>query len=183
MEINYTLIDTPNLTLKGLTPNVMNSIFSQLSKIEIMRVLGHQSEDDYIAEEEKYLGGYSSYNRSFLLFMLVDKTSGSIIGRCGIHNWNDAHKRAEIGYVMTDKSFRNKGLMSEAVEAVLNYGFNVLKLNRIEALVGRNNISSLKIMRKFGFIQEGCMRGHYYNEEVFEDSLVFSVLKDEYDRK
>ncbi|HMW39322.1 MAG: GNAT family N-acetyltransferase [Saprospiraceae bacterium] len=183
MEINYTLIDTPHLTLKGLTPKIMNDIFAQLSKVDIMRVLGHHSDDDYVAEEKKYLGGYSSYNRSFLLFLLVEKSSDIIIGRCGFHNWNDEHQRAELGYVMTDQSFRNKGFMSEAVEAVLNYGFNVLRLNRIEALVGRNNIPSLKIMRKFGFVQEGCMRRHYNVDGVFEDSLVFSILEEEYNKQ
>ncbi|HNA65910.1 MAG TPA: GNAT family protein, partial [Saprospiraceae bacterium] len=95
----------------------------------------------------------------------------------------DEHQRAELGYVMTDQSFRNKGFMSEAVEAVLNYGFNVLRLNRIEALVGRNNIPSLKIMRKFGFVQEGCMRRHYNVDGVFEDSLVFSILEEEYNKQ
>ncbi|HNA64998.1 MAG TPA: hypothetical protein PKZ51_09765, partial [Saprospiraceae bacterium] len=94
MEINYTLIDTPHLTLKGLTPKIMNDIFAQLSKVDIMRVLGHHSDDDYVAEEKKYLGGYSSYNRSFLLFLLVEKSSDIIIGRCGFHNWNDEHQRA-----------------------------------------------------------------------------------------
>ncbi|MFN8280350.1 MAG: GNAT family protein [Saprospiraceae bacterium] len=183
MEINYTLIDTPHLTLKGLSPKIMNDIFAQLSKTDIMRVLGHHSDDDYVAEEQKYLGGYSSYNRSFLLFLLVDKSSDTIMGRCGFHNWNDEHQRAELGYVMTDQSFRNQGFMTEAVEAVLNYGFKVLRLNRVEALVGRNNIPSLKIMSKFGFINEGCMRRHYFADGVFEDSLVFSILEEEYNKK
>jgi ribosomal-protein-alanine N-acetyltransferase len=102
--------------------------------------LGHRSEEAYRKEWYKHQNGYSSYNRSFLFFQLTYKADNLIIGRCGTHNWNKGHHRTEIGYVMEDEQYLHARLMSEAVEAILLYGFQTLQLHRIEALVGVNNV-------------------------------------------
>lgn len=181
--IDFKLIETNRLLLKGLSPQDMTILFENYPKTEIKTVLGHQSEEAYQKEEHKYQNGYASYNRSFLLFLLEDKASGKIIGRCGLHNWNMDHQRAEIGYSMEDEDFKQRGLMSEAVEAIIDYGFSKLKLNRIEALVASYNTPSLRLLEKNGFVQEGVLRNHYLVDGIFEDSVVFSRLQDEYFRE
>jgi ribosomal-protein-alanine N-acetyltransferase len=178
--MNLETIETPRLLLKGLSPIDMKYIFENCSKPEIKKLLGHRSEEDYLKEENKYRNGYSSYNRSFKLFLMTDKASGNIIGRCGIHNWNAEHRRAEIGYVMEDESYRRKGLMTEALGAVIDHGFNKMNLHRMEALVGTGNVPSLRLMEKYNFIKEGLLRQHYYTNDKHEDSVVFSKLYDEY---
>ena len=181
--MNFVTIETNRLLLKGISSEVMNHIFNSLSKPAIKELLGHRSEEEYLQEEHKFKNGYSSYNRSFLLFLLIDKELNKIVGRCGIHNWNKDHKRAEIGYNMQDDSFKRKGLMKEAVNAIIDYGFNELKLHRLEALVGANNIASLKIMERFDFVKEGLLRQHFYIDGKYEDSIMFSVLGEEYKTK
>lgn len=178
--LHFETIETKNLILKGLSPEDMKSIFENYSKAEIKKILGHRSEEDYQKEESKHKNGYSSYNRSFKLFLIIDKVSNAIIGRCGIHNWNVGHKRAEIGYVMEDENYKRKGLMTETLAAVIEYGFTKLNLNRIEALVGKENIASLRLMEKFKFVKEGELREHYYIAGKHENSLVFSKLNSEY---
>ncbi len=178
--MNFKLIETNRLLLKGLSPEDMTEIFERNSTPQIKTILGHRSEADYEKEYQKYKNGYSSYNRSFMLFLLEDKVSGKIIGRCGLHNWNADHRRAEIGYSMEDETFKKQGLMSEAVEAVIDYGFKLMNLNRIEALVASYNTASLRLLEKNGFIKEGILRNHYYVNGVFEDSVMFSKLREEY---
>jgi ribosomal-protein-alanine N-acetyltransferase len=169
-------IETKRLILKALSPDEMKHIFENHTKEEIKKILGHRSEEDYEKEAFKHKNGYSSYNRSFRLFLLMDKSSDTIIGRCGLHNWNAEHRRAEIGYVMEDEQYRRRGLMTEAVERVIEYGFSTMHLNRIEALVGIGNVPSLRLMEKFNFIQEGILRQHYYTAEKFENSVLFSKI-------
>ena len=125
----------------------------------------------------KHQHGYSTYNRHFLAFLMIEKTTGRVIGRCGIHNWNKTEKRAEIGYAMEDETKKRQGFMSEAVEAIINYCFNDLQLHRLEALVGVENEPSLKIIRKNGFLKEGLLREHYWNGERYVDTLVFGRLR------
>lgn len=177
--IDFKRIETKRLLLKGLSPEDMTEIFERNAKTQIMTILGHRSEADYEKEYHKHKNGYATYNRSFLLFLMVDKASGKIIGRCGLHNWNPDHFRAEIGYVMEDEEYKNQGLMGEAVEAIIDYGFSNLNLHRIEALVGPENIPSLRLMEKNHFIREGVLREHYFVAGTFEDSVMFSKLREE----
>lgn len=180
--MNFKLIETKRMLLKGLTPEDMTEIFERNHKPKIKEILGHRSDEDYEKEHHKYKNGYSCYNRSFMLFLLEDKASSKIIGRCSLHNWNRDHWRAEIGYSMEDESFKQQGLMSEAVEAVIDYGFKLMNLNRIEALVADYNTASLRLLEKNGFVKEGILRNHYYVNGVFEDSVAFSLLREEYGR-
>lgn len=177
--MKFELIETERLRLIGISPDDIKYIFKNLTKLEIKKLLGHRSEEDYLKEESKYKNGYSSYNRSFILFLLTDKESDTIIGRCGLHNWNIEHRRAEIGYVMEDEKYQRKGLMTEAINAIIDYGFKKMNLNRIEALVGIGNIPSLSLMKKYKFKKEGVLRQHTIISDKFEDSVVFSKLHNE----
>lgn len=169
-------LETPRLILKGFSPEDMNYIFSNMNKMEVMQLLGHRNEEDFFKEQEKQQRGYATYNRSFLLFLLHDKETGRIIGRCGIHNWNADHFRAEIGYNMIEENLKRKGFMSEAIEAIIAYGFRELNLNRIEALVAPGNVPSIRLLQKNNFIQEAVLKQHYLHEGKYEDSLMFALL-------
>lgn len=178
--MHFLTLETSRLILKGFSPEDMKYVFDNLPRPEIMKLLGHRHDEEYLKEEYKHKNGYASYNRSFKLFLLIDKESGLIIGRCGLHNWNKDHKRAEIGYVMTEESFKRKGLMSEAVKAILNCGFSELGLNRIEAMVGTENEASLKLLERNRFTREGLLRQHVLINDTYEDSALFSLLRSEY---
>jgi ribosomal-protein-alanine N-acetyltransferase len=178
--MHFEILETKRLLLKGLSPDDMTHIFENYTKPEIKKILGHRSEEEYQKEESKHKNGYSSYNRSFKLFLLIDKVSDTIIGRCGLHNWNEEHRRAEIGYVMEDENNKRKGLMTEALDAIIEYGFSKMNLHRMEALVGTQNIPSLRLMEKYNFIKEGVLRQHYYIANNYEDSVMFSKLYEEY---
>lgn len=178
--MNFKIIETERLQLKGITDDVMKEIFDTLPQNEIKKLLGHQSQEDFEKEQQKHIQGYASYRSRFILFLLVEKTTGNIVGRCGIHNWNKEHNRGEIGYYITIENEKRKGLMTEAAMAVLKYGFEQQKLNRIEAMVGPLNVPSMRIIEKLGFKQEGVLRGHWMVDGMYEDTLLFSVLSSEY---
>jgi [ribosomal protein S5]-alanine N-acetyltransferase len=180
MNLKPIIIETQRLKLTGYSSKDMTFIFENFSRDEIMKILGHRTEEDYEKEKYKYKNGYASYNRDFILFLLIEKITNTIIGRCGFHNWNVEHHRAEIGYNISDENFKRKGLMSEAVSAIMDYGFNKLNLHRIEALIGSNNIPSLKIIESHHFTKEGLLRQHYCLGDKYEDSILFSVLRNEY---
>ncbi|MBM6497960.1 GNAT family N-acetyltransferase [Flavobacterium macrobrachii] len=180
MKLEPEIIETQRLKLTGYSSQDMTFIFENFSRDEIKKILGHRTDEDYHIEEYKYKNGYASYNRDFILFLLTEKTTKSIIGRCGLHNWNKEHQRAEIGYTISDENFKRKGLMTEAVSSIIDYGFNELKLHRIEALVGSYNIPSLKIIENNFFIKEGLLRQHYLIAGKFVDSVVYSLLHNEY---
>ncbi len=173
-------IETERLILRKLTPAIYRQIFDTLPDAEIMNVLGLADAEALEKEKQKYRSGLSTYNRTFVNFQILDKASRQILGACGFHTWYTEHARAEIGYALNNEETKAKGIMSEAMKAVVHYGFAHMGLNRIEAFIGPGNIPSLKLVSKFGFTQEGRLRSHYFKKGIIEDSLVFGLLKEEY---
>ena len=176
----FETLETDRLILRKLTDEVYQYLLKNCTDTEIMEHLGFKTAEELAKEKPKFTQGYTSYGKTLLLFQLIDKTSNTVIGWCGYHTWYTPHFRAEIGYVLDDNEFKNKGLMTEALKRIIEYGFNDLNLHRIEAFVGKDNPPSLKLMNKFGFVQEGHLKEHYNNKGVLEDSLLFALLKSNY---
>jgi ribosomal-protein-alanine N-acetyltransferase len=178
--MEFEILNTERLILKKLTPEIFTYVFKNYSKAEIIKILGLGSEAEFIKEKEKCEGGYTTFNRSILSFLLVLKDNNETIGRCGYHNWYLDHRKAEIGYLLNKKENKRKGYMSECIKVVLEYGFNSMKLNRIEACIAPANIASQSLIKKYGFTQEGYLRQNFIRDGEIQDSLIFSLLKHEY---
>ncbi len=102
-----------------------------------------------------------------------------MIGTVGFSTWNIEHKSGEIGYVLS-KEYWNMGLMTEAVQAVLKFGFTKMKLNRIQAHCEPQNTGSTRVLIKNGFKLEGLIRQPLFVKERFVDLNLFSILKREF---
>jgi ribosomal-protein-alanine N-acetyltransferase len=170
-------IESPRLILRLICPDDYDFIFKQGDEAAIA-LLGIADMAALALEKEKYQKGLQTYNRSFCNFVLIEKSTNEVIGHCGFHTWYIDHRRAEIGYALKEEHNKSKGFMSEALPIVLAYGFEQMKLHRIEAFIGYDNEPSLRLVRRLGFIQEGHLKSHYFKHGKFEDSLVFALFED-----
>lgn len=180
MEFEYHT--TPNLLLRKYTPEVAEYIFTHYNDSELSDFLGLDNTEALTVEKDRFKYGNTMFNKSFEYFHLLNKDSEKVIGWCGYHTWYKLHQRAEIGYMLYSDNYKGKGLMSEALKFSIDYGFNNMNLHRIEAFVGPDNVPSLKLMDKFGFVKEGVLREHYKKNNKMEDSVAFSILKSEYQK-
>lgn len=178
MKMN--LIETPRLLLRELNPDVFRQAMSTLSDEEQVKFFGYSSVDQLEKEKKFHEEGITMYGKSILYFHLIEKSSGKVFGWCGFHTWYTRHSRAELGYVITDESMRGKGFMKEALPAVIQYGFETMKLHRIEALTSTTNEVSIGLLKSVGFVYEGLLREHYLKEGKMEDSIMFSLLQKEF---
>ncbi len=178
--MTFEIVETKRLHLRKLTPEVYEYIFMNYSKKEIKAFLGIVSEEEFEKISDKYEKGMATYNKSFVNFLLIDKLTGKVIGDCGFHTWYVHHFRAEVGYSLLYEEDKRKGYMSEALAAIIAYGFEEMNLHRIEAFVAPNNVPSLSLLKKMNFQAEGCLKEHYLYKGKFEDSLIFSLLKGDY---
>ena len=96
-----------------------------------------------------------------------------------MHLINHHHKRAEIGYELDDTNW-GQGYASEALQAILAYGFEKLQLIRIAAVVYVENKASQKLLNKAGFQEEGLLRKHMIQNGVAHDTILYSLLKEEW---
>lgn len=103
-----------------------------------------------------------------------------VLGGVSLHSWNQHHRRAEVGYDLARARW-GQGIGSEAVRAVLHFGFTQLNLNRIEAATIADNHESVKMLKKLGFTLEGIRRGYSWEDDgTFHDSAMFGLLRDEF---
>ena len=102
----------------------------------------------------------------------------TIIGTLGFNNFTQYH-RASIGYDL-QKEHWNKGYISEALSTVIDFGFNKLDVNRIEAEVMQGNVISERVLNKLSFKNEGVLRNWMLWNDKHYDMTMFSLLKSEY---
>ncbi|WP_116789364.1 GNAT family N-acetyltransferase [Flavobacterium psychrotrophum] len=177
--MQFTKLHTTRLVLTLVTQKVLDYVYAQYTDAQLMEFFGLASE---ALEQERYkhTNGLCTFNKTILYFTLTDKNTGKVIGYCGYHTWYTDHNRAEIFYGLHNDAYKQQGIITEALNTIIPYGFNEMKLHRIEAMTATYNIASNKTLTKFGFIQEGVLREHYLVDGVMEDSLMFSLLKHEY---
>lgn len=112
------------------------------------------------------------------------KGKEGLIGSCGYYKWlKPDGRQAEIGYDL-DPPYWGQGIMIEALTAIIDFGFQKMKLNRIELLVMPRNERSIGLARKLGFEKEGVLREHGFDEKMRPaNDVMFSLLRSDWVKK
>lgn len=174
------LVETKRLELRVMTPALFANLFESTDDSGIMKALGLATQADLEKQRQIYEQGIEGYNRSFWYYLICHKEHQKVLGWCGYHTWATRHDRAELGYILYSPEYHGQGIMGEVLPKVIEAGFQQLGLNRIEALVGRHNPASQRLLEKNAFSYEGCLRGHYLIGGKYEDSLMYGLLKSEW---
>jgi len=155
-------------------------IFDYASDFEVSKTTNwspHTSIEDSKIYVKSMLKRYS-YNQASEWGIVLKKT-GKIIGTCGFTTWFPTHYKGEIGYSLAQK-FWNLGLTTEAVRIVIEFGFNTIKLNRIEARCRLDNPASERVMQKAGMKFEGIQRDIMFVKKRFTSLKVYSILESDF---
>jgi [ribosomal protein S5]-alanine N-acetyltransferase len=105
----------------------------------------------------------------------VDDARGELVGSIALRlELDDA--RADLGYWIGVPHWRH-GYATEAVRAMIQYGFSTLRLHRIHAAHLTRNPASGRVMQKAGMRLEGVLRGHVLKYGVFEDLAKYGILR------
>lgn len=179
LQVNFSpfpTIITERLILREITAGDANEIFFLRSDAGLLKYLDkdpEQSLDETIAFLNRIKNDLDSNNG--ILWGITLKNSDTVVGTICYWRMQKAHYRAEIGYVL-HPSQQGKGIMDEAIKAVLQYGFETMQLHSVEANVNPANESSIKLLEKNGFVKEAYFRENYYYNGKFLDSLIYSLL-------
>jgi [ribosomal protein S5]-alanine N-acetyltransferase len=107
------------------------------------------------------------------------KPGGMVIGSMAL-SVNKNHNRGELGYMIA-KEHWNHGYCTEAARAMMRYGFEALGLNRVQAMHFPRNPASGRVMQKLGMTKEGLLRQYVDNRGAFEDIVLYSILRTEFE--
>ena len=114
-----------------------------------------------------------------LYFAITLRTDRNFIGVIELELDRES-ENSQLGYWI-GKPYWNCGYATEAAKAVVAYGFEVLKLNRIHAYFFKRNVASGRVLEKIGMQCEGCLRQHVKKWGNFEDIMGYGMLKADYD--
>lgn len=179
LELNFNPfpeIETERLILRRTTLDDVNDYFALRSNANAMK---HICKPLQISTEETKTLIYKinemiSFNEG-VSWAVCFKNQTKMIGSVSFHRIEKEHYRAEIGYMLHPDYWR-QGVISEAVKAVIDFGFNELKFHSIEAHIDPSNIGSEKVLQKFNFKKEAYFRENYFYNGQFLDTAVYSLL-------
>lgn len=115
------------------------------------------------------------------LYQWVVEVEGRLVGTCTLFRIDRQHRRAEVGFALS-RACWGRGVMSRAVPLVLDFGFRVLELHRIEADADPRNTGSIRLLEKLGFIREGHLRERYFQLGEAQDAVLLGLLRREWEK-
>ena len=176
------ILSTKRLILRKLSHEDQNDIFEYASIPEVSNYLPwepHKSIADTL--EFLKLVEQEFNDLKFIVFGIELKTEKKLIGTIALRNWDKPDRCIDVGYAIS-KKYWNKGLTTEAVKAVIKFGFEKLNANRIEAHCDENNTASYRVMEKAGMKYEGTLRQKVLIKNKFMNMKFYSILREEYFR-
>jgi ribosomal-protein-alanine N-acetyltransferase len=112
--------------------------------------------------------------------LAIDRvTDGAFVGWCGLTQWNADYRSASMGYCLTEAAWGH-GYATEAARAVLQWAYETLDLNRVQAETDTRNVASAHVLEKLGFVREGTLREDCIVNGDVSDSWVFGLLRREW---
>ena len=117
--------------------------------------------------------------RTLFHFGVASREHDRIIGHATLFNWDQAQRRAEIGYSIR-RDLWGQGLGGEAVATLITFGFERLDLRRFEADADPRNAASLRLLEKLGFVREGYLRERWEIDGEIQDAVYFGLLRHEW---
>lgn len=173
-------LNTGRIILRQITQEDDKSLLEVLSNEVTCEYLLHNAIND-IENIKRMIAGMQRFfdEKQRIRWGIAQKQDNTIIGHCGFFDIDRSNFCAEISYCLKNELW-GQGIMTEAVEAMIKFGFEDYGLNRIVAKVIKGNVGSIKVLQKLGFVQEGILRENLYKNGQFHDVMLFSVLKSEY---
>jgi RimJ/RimL family protein N-acetyltransferase len=112
-------------------------------------------------------------------YVLTDRTTTLAIGTLLLFRYEESSARAELGYVL-GRSYWGRGIMREALVALITCAFGPYGLRRLEAEVDPLNQASCRLLQGLGFTREGLLRQRWIDKGAAHDTIIFGMLSDEW---
>lgn len=169
-------LQSNRLLLRQITTDDVNEIFELRSNADTMKfiprplVTSLEEALEHIAMIQSKIETNEGIN-----WAVTIKGSDKLIGVAGHYRIKWEHFRSEIGYMILPE-YSGKGITTEVVRLLIDYGYNTMNMHSIEAVIDPRNHASARVLEKNGFVKEAHFKeDHFYNGE-FLDSVVYSIL-------
>jgi RimJ/RimL family protein N-acetyltransferase len=173
-------VPTPRLTLRFLTEADAPALYEIFSHPEVMRFWSRPPWTELAQAQQMLLDSQEGYRAgSALQLGIVRQADNLLVGTCSLFHFHVESRRAEIGYAL-GRPFWGFGYMHEALSALVDYAFETLGLNRLEADIDPRNHASARTLERLGFQKEGHLRERWIVSGEISDTWWYGLLRREW---
>ena len=181
--MNTLILESERLVLRTFKESDLHNVHEMLQKPE-STIFNPTSYSNDKNETQKLIDNWKSETkteevRKKFTFLIETNIDNNFIGIIGIDILKLHYKNAEIWYKLSPEIW-GKGYATEAVERIIQFGFEELKLHRIEAGCAIDNIASYKVMEKSGMIREAHRRKLLPLKSGWSDNYEYAILEEDY---
>ena len=180
MSLPTPTLHTPRLRLRPITSADADDLYALHSDTYVLRYWDSPPWADpsraagFIATSEQIAGEGSGAR------VVLERTSdGAFLGWCGLTRWNPDFRSASLGFCLHAAAWGH-GYATEAARALLQWAFDTLDLNRVQAEADTRNHASARVLEKLGFVREGTLREDCIVNGEVSDSWVYGLLRREW---
>ena len=175
-------ISTDRMTLRRIRASDEEAIYSYATDPDVSRYTSwapHTSPEETRQFVRRVLDAYQE--KRVASWGIELKAERTVIGTGGFNSWDREHGTGELGYAM-GKPYWGQGLMTEAVNAMIEFGFKRMALNRIVIRMDPRNTGSWRVAEKSGCRFEGIARQTIYAKGAFHDLMIWAILREDWVR-
>lgn len=177
----FPVLQSARLTLREFRPQDAPALFDIYRDAVSMQWFGSEPLQT-LAQAEAQVAlfiGWQQLPSPWLRWAVESRADQQLAGSCGLFKWNRGWRSCTLGYELAP-AYRGQGMMREALQLALDWGFANMALNRIEAQVHPDNLPSIRLLQGLGFVQEGRLRAAGFWLGQYHDLLVFSLLRQDW---
>jgi diamine N-acetyltransferase len=119
------------------------------------------------------------YESGQLRLMIELINSKVTVGTIDIFDFDPFHKRAGLGILIANEEYRRKGYASMALACLKDYCFKTLQLHQLYCNILADNIESMELFKKHGFVQTGIKKQWIKTSEVYLDEYLFQLINED----
>ncbi|HKX87111.1 MAG TPA: GNAT family N-acetyltransferase [Flavobacterium sp.] len=173
----FTNLESERLLLRQITTDDVQEVFELRSNPETMKfiprplVTSHEEALSHIKMIQDKIESNEGINWAVTL-----KPDNKLLGIIGHYRIKWEHFRSEIGYMLLPEA-HGKGIATEAIQLIVDYGFNKMKMHSLEGIIDPENKGSARVLEKNGFVKEAHFKENEFFDGKFIDSVIYSLLK------
>jgi RimJ/RimL family protein N-acetyltransferase len=174
-------LTTDRLTLREFTENDWPAVLAYQQDPRYLRTYEwtERTVPDVQAFVQMFLDNQAAQPRTKFQLAITLKTTGQLIGNCGLRLKSAHALEADIGYELSPEQW-GKGYATEAAQAMVNLGFSEFNLHRISAWCLADNVGSVRVLEKVGMKLEGKLRENEYFKNRYWDTLLYAILENDW---
>ena len=173
----FPILETPNLVLRQISLDDDREVFQLRSNPETMKFIPRPLAET-IEDAQKFITDCNAgiEKNEYINWAIAQKEDNKLIGMIGFFRMQPENFRGEIGYIL-NPNFHGKGIMKEASDEAIKFGFEKMNFHSIEAVIDPKNIASEKLLQKLNFEKEAHFKENFFYNNEFLDTVIYSLLK------